>query len=246
MILRKWFILPAMAAVFILVAPVNAGWVMLELDGNLTMISNGRLKGMSGEASWIFYGPKNEMIFIKDSQKTYYRGTVDDYCASTTAIYEKMLEDMPEEQRKKIAKENEPAAHKVAVVKTDDGATIAGFKTVKYRVLLDGKLFEEVWLTGDSGLMNDYKPLIPMLQKFNFCMSSMRIGFRPDKSPDYQKLLETGFQLKSVKYGVGIPKPVTEVAKLEKTDLPDKQFEMPSDYRKHSIAQMMQSQMDQQ
>ena len=241
---RRWSILPAVAMVFIMVIPVNAGWVMLELDGNSTMISNGRLKGMSGEASWIFYGPKNEMIFIKDNQRTFYRGTVDDYCTSTTAIFEKMLKDMPEEQRKKMAKENEPSAHKVAVVKTDDDLTIAGFKTVKYRVLVDDKLFEEVWLTTDAGLMNDYKLLIPMLQKFNSCVSSMKIGFTPEKSSDYQKLLEMGFQLKSVKYEAGIPKPVTDVVKLEKTDVPDTEFEVPSGYQQRFIAEMMQSQME--
>jgi hypothetical protein len=246
--LQRWSLLIALAALLGMVTPADAGWVMLEQNGNKTLISNGRLKGTSAGVSSIFNGPKKEIIFIHDGQNIYWRGTVDDYCSSLATMLEQMIKEMPEEQRKMtqqmMSKENQSPDHKVSVVKNGDGETIAGLKTTKYRVMVDGELFEEVWLATNASLMRDYEPLVPILQKFSSCLGSMNMEFTPEKSADYQKLWETGFQLKSVRYAFGSPKTETDVVKTEKADIPDKEFEVPAGYQQRSFAEMMQLQVE--
>ena len=246
--LKKWSLLIGVAALLCMVVPADAGWVMLEQNGDKTLISNGKLKGASAGVSSIFNGPKNEIIFIHDGQNIYWRGTVDDYCSSLVTMFEQMMKGMPEEQRKMteqmMAKGNQSPDHKVTVVKDGNGETIAGLKTMKYRVMVDGELFEEVWLTTNASLMRDYEPLAPLLQKFSSCLGSMNMEFTPEKSADYQKLWEAGYQLKAVRYELGSPKTETDVVKIEKADIPDQEFEIPAGYQQRSFAEMMQSQME--
>ena len=248
MMLKRWSLLIAVAALLCVVMPADAGWVMLEQNGDKTLISNGRLKGTSAGVISIFNGPKKEIIFINDGQNVYWRGTVDDYCSSLATMLEQMMKGMPEEQRKMreqmMAKGNESPGHKVTVVKNGNGEAIAGLKTMKYRVMVDGELFEEVWLTTNASLMREYEPLVPILQKFSSCLGSMNVEFAPEKSADYQKLWEAGFQLKSVRYKSGSPKTETDVVKTEKADIPDKEFEVPAGYQQRSFAEMMQLQVE--
>jgi hypothetical protein len=246
--LKRWSLLMVVATLLCMVVTADAGWVMVEQNGDKTLISNGRLKGTSEGVSWIFNGPKNEMIFIHSDQNIYWRGTVDDYCSSTATMLEQMIKGMPEEQRKMMeqmmAKGNQSAGHKVTVIKNGDGGTIAGFKTIKYRVMVDGELFEEVWLTTDASLIRAYKPLIPMLQKFDSCLASMDMEFEPEKSVEYQKLWETGFQLKSIRYESGNLETETDVVKMQKAEIPAQEFAVPAGYHQRSFAEMMQSQME--
>jgi hypothetical protein len=248
MMLKMCSLLIVMAAVLGMVVPADAGWVMLEQNGEKALISNGRLKGTSKGVSSIFNGPKKEIIFIHDGQNIYWRGTVDDYCSNLTTLLEQMMKGMPEELRKMreqmMAKGNQPPDHKVTVEKKGNGETIAGLKTTKYRVMVDGELFEEVWLTTDASLMKEYEPLVPLLQKFSSCLGSMNMEFTPEKSADYQKLWEAGYQLKGVKYELGSPQTETDVVKIEKADIPDQEFEVPAGYQQRSFAETMQSQME--
>jgi len=230
------------------VVTAHAGWVMIDQNGDKTLISNGKLKGTSEGVSWIFIAPTREMIFIHDTQNIYWRGTVDEYCQGSTAMFEQMMKSMPEAQRQMMeqmmAKGGQSAGHKVDVIKDGKGETIAGLKTMKYNVMMDGELFEEVWLTTDASLMKAYKPLVPMLQKFNSCIAGMEMEFTPERSAEYQKLWETGFQLKSVRYASGDPETETDVVEMEKADIPDKEFDVPTGYRQRSFTEIMQSQME--
>lgn len=248
MMIKKWSLLMVFAAFLYMVLPADAGWIMLEQNGDKTLISNGRLKGASEGVSWIFNGPENEMVFIRDGQKIYWRGQADDYCAGSASMIEQMMKAMPEDQRKLMEqmtpKGNQSQGHKVTVEKDGAGGTIAGFKTMKYQVKVDGKLFEEVWLTTDASVMKEYKPLIPMIQKFHACLGNPAMGFAPENSAEYQKLWETGFQLKSVKHEYGNPEAETDVVKMEKTDIPVREFEVPTGYQQCSFAAFMQSQTE--
>ena len=243
---KKWFILLVLAALLCMAGPADAGWIMVEQNGDKTLISNGRLKGTSEGVSWILNGPKKEMSFIDDGQKIYWQGTIDDYCSSMTDMMDQMMKNIPEDQRKMMeqmmAKGNQTPGQKVDVVKTGEGKKIAGFNTLKYKVLVNGELFEEVWLTTDAAVMKEYKPLVPVIQKFNSCMGIMGMEFMPEKSAEYQKLWEIGFHLRSVRYEDGNPETDTDVVKMEKADIPGKEFQVPAGYQQRSFVEMMQSQ----
>jgi hypothetical protein len=43
----------------------------------------------------------------------------------------------------------------VSIVKSGDGGNVAGYKTVKFKVLVGGELFKEIWQSSDSSLMKE-------------------------------------------------------------------------------------------
>ena len=248
MISRKWSVLMAVAVVFWLVIPADAGFVMVEQNGETTLISKGRIKNASEGIVFIVNGPGDEMIFINDNQKTYSRGTTDEYCDSLNANFEQMMKGVPEEQRKMMeqmmAQVKETSGQDVSIVKLGDGGTIAGYKTVKYKVLAGGELFKEIWLTLDSSLMKEYKSLMPVLKKFNSCTNRMEMESSPENTPEYQKLSEAGFELKSVRYESGNPEPETDVVQLKKKTIPESEFKVPSGYKQVSFAELVKAQME--
>jgi len=244
MILRKWSVLMAVAVVFWMVIPADAGFVMVDQNGETMLISKGRIKNSSEGIVWILNGISDEMIFIDDEQKTYSHGTTDEYCNSLSAMFEQIMKGVPEEQRMMMTKGKKPFGQDVSIVKSGDGGTIAGYKTVKYKVLVNGELFKEIWLTLDSSLMKEYKPLIPLLKKFNSCTNRMEMASSPENTPEYQKLWEAGFELKSVKYEGGNPEYETDVVKLEKKTIPESEFKTPLGYKKISFSEMATAQME--
>ena len=248
MIKKKWSVLIGMALVIWLVIPAVAGVVMVDQNGDETLISTGRLKNTSEGIIWILDGPRNQMIFINTEQNLYASGTPEEYCTSISALFDRMMKGVPEEQRKmmeQMMNKGKDASHPdVAVVKSGDGGTIAGHKTVKYRVLVNGAVYKEIWLTSDASLMQEYKPLIPALKKFDACTAGLKMEPSPENSPEYQKLWEAGFELKSVSYEEGSPEPETDVVQLEKKAVPESEFRAPKGYKQVSFAELLQTQME--
>jgi len=247
-ITRKWSVLTGMAMVIFLVIPAVAGVVMVDQNGDETLISTGRLKNTSEGMIWILDGPRNQMIFINAEKKVYASGTPEEYCASISALVDRMMKGVPEEQRKMMQqmmnKGQDASPPDVAVVKSGGGGTIAGYKTVKYRVLVDGEVYKEIWLTSEASLMQEYKPLVPALKKLDACTAGLRMGPSPENTPEYQKLWEAGFELKSVSYEEGSPEPETDVVQLEKKAVPESEFRVPEGYKQVSFAELLQTQME--
>lgn len=238
----------AVALLLGLAVTVEAGWIMQETEGDQTLISKGRLKSSADNISWILDGPGNTVYFIDGHEKTYATGTVEDYCGATAAMVEQTMKNLPAEQRKMLEqmmkKENEEARHSVSVTAAGDGGMVAGLKTAKYKVEVDGELYEEIWLATDSDLLNEFKSLKPLLRKFSTCASTFGTEFTPENSPEYLQLMERGVEVKSIAYTDGSPEPVTDVVKLEKKDLPETEFSVPRAYRQITFGEMLKSQMD--
>jgi hypothetical protein len=245
---KKWSFLMAMAIVFLFVIPANAGFVMVSQNGETTLISKGRMKNAWDGIIMILNGPRDEIIFINSEQKTYSSGTTDEYCKSMSAMFEQMMKGVPEEQRKMIkqmmTKGKESSRQDISIVKSGDGGIIAGYKTLKYKVLVGGELFEEIWMCQDSSLMKEYMPLIPVIKKFNSCENSMEMEPSPENSPEYQKLLEAGVELKRVNYEEGGSEPETNVVQLDKKTIPEGEFKSPLGFKKIPFAKFLTTQME--
>lgn len=244
MILRKWSVLMAVAVVFWLVIPADAGFVMVDQNGETTLISKGKIKNTSEGFVWILNGNSDEMTFINHGQKTYSHGKTNEYCNSISSMFEQIMKGIPEEQRKMMAKTKEASKQDVSIIKSGDGGTVAGYKTVKYKVLVGGELFKEIWLSSDSSLMKEYKRLIPVLKKFDSCMNSMEMEFSPENTPEYKKLLEAGIELKSVRHEAGGSSDETNVVQLNEKTIPESEFNPPLGYKKISFAEMVTTQME--
>jgi len=234
----------AIALVLWLVIPAGAGFVMVDENGDTTLISKGRIKNTSEGLVWILNGNSDEMIFINNEQKTYSHGKTDEYCNLLSAMFEQIMKGIPEEQRMMMDKNKKSSKQDVSIVKSGDGENVAGYKTVKYKVLVGGELFKEIWQSSDSSLMKEYKPLIPLLKKFNSCMNSMEMEFSPENTPEYQKLLDAGIELKSVRHELGNSSAETNVVQLNEKTIPESEFKTPLGYKKVSFAEMVTSQME--
>jgi len=229
------------------VSPAAAGWIMVEQEGDVSIISNGKLKSSAEGVTWILDGPGNKMIFIDGNQKSYASGTVEDYCHATTSIIDEAMDGLNAEQRQVLEemmqKNQGDSGHEVSISKAGDGGLVAGLKTTKFSVQVDGELYKELWLATKPGLLREFKPLIPLLQKFSSCASTFGTEFMPENSSEYLRLMEHGVEVKSIIYSDNSPEPVTEMIKMENKDLPETEFSIPANYRRMSFEQMLRSQM---
>jgi len=242
--------LQIMAVLFMLGSgsAAEAGWIMVEQEGDTSIISNGKLKSSAEGVTWILDGPGNKMIFIDGNQKSYASGTVDDYCSATTSLIDTAMKGLNADQRKMLEEmmqqgQND-ASHKVTVSAASDGGMVAGLKTIKYRVQVDDELYKDIWLATDPGLLQEFKPLIPLLQKFSSCANTFGTEFMPENSAEYLRLMERGVEVKSIIYTDNSPEPVTEMIKMENKALSETDFSIPPDYQQMSFEQMLKSQME--
>jgi hypothetical protein len=109
---------------------------------------------------------------------------------------------------------------------------------------VDGELYKDIWLATDAGLLGEFKPLIPLLQKFSSCANTFGTEFLPENTSEYLRLMERGVEVKSVIYTTGSPEPVTEMIKMQKQNLPETEFTIPPAYRPMSFGQLLRSQIE--
>ena len=189
-------------------------------------------------------GKTNTMIMLQPSRKQYTKSTISDFCGSTKAMVDSAMENVPPEYRQMMEQmmgKQGKAAPEVSISKAGDGETVAGFKTTKYKVMVNGALYEEVWVSDDTALQKDWQPLAPMMKEFEACTAAMaEIGSpSPETSPKYQALMEKGLPLKTIRYQNGEKDTVTDVMKIEKNNIPDAEFKTPKGYSEVPLSSFM-------
>ncbi|MCL4476432.1 MAG: DUF4412 domain-containing protein [Nitrospirae bacterium] len=233
------------AAMLVFTVPAFAGWVQVDSEGVTTLISEGMLKQTSrGDDQYsILDTKKGNIIFIDSKRKAYSRESIDDFCKAVITEMSKAKKNMPgEDQGKQKGGKDAP---KVSVMKGGDGGVVAGYSTVKYKVLADGKLYEEVWLTADPAVLKDLESLFKtVMKKFEKCLSSVAnvadsLPLAVEESPEYKKMEQAGWQMRSKSYFGGGQPATYEVIRLEKRDIPASEFEVPSGYKKVPIFEML-------
>jgi hypothetical protein len=222
-----------------------AGWVQIDQEGTTTLISDGMLKGIgAGDDQYsILDAKKGNITFVDSKRRIYARESIEDFCDAVITGMNKMKANKPQAEREK-QKFNKDVPL-VSVVSEGDGGVIAGFSTVKYRVLTDGKLYEEVWLTRDPAVMKDLESLFrTVMKKFETCLFSVAnvadsLPLTVEETPEYKKLEQAGWQMKSMNHS-GSAGPVTRsIVKLEKIDIPAAEFEVPAGFKKTPILEML-------
>jgi len=250
-------------ALLLFVAPAaEAGWVITDEGGQQTVLSRGRLKLTPKEAQGISMAldiAKARMWVADAGRRTYWEGTVEEYCqamkstmAGAMADMEKQMaeamKDMPPAQREQMQQMMKNMrgggaaagpVPKVTIERTNVVEKIAGLPTRKVRVLSDGKLYEELWLTTDPALLRELEmsKAPDTFGRMSGCMAGMAGGPRPESSDEFRKLYGEGWPLKVVYYGAGeaapgAPGPAgTTVMKAEQRDIPDREFTPPAGFR---------------
>ncbi len=112
-------------------------------------------------------------------------------------------------------------------------------------MLVDGDLYQENWLTTDPTFAKEFAldKASEVMSRVSSCAESEDSGGGHGKGVDeaevYRKLYQQGWPLKAVAYKDGKARPKSETVKIEKRDIPDKDFLPPKDYRKASLAEVM-------
>lgn len=231
--------------------PVLAGWLIVEENGSTTYIQDGRLKSRHQQSQGgevILDGPAKQMTFVDPASRRYARGTVEEFCRTTSAMLDSVMAEVPPEYRQMMKqmmnRDQQPKAAppQVKVVKGGN-ETIVGLKTTRYSVMVNGALAEEIWLTNDTGLKKDWEPMGSMIQDFEACNAKMKgmagdVG-GPETSVEYQKLMQKGWPLKTVNHQQGQARTVSNVIRLEKQKMGAEMFKPPAGYTAVSFSEFM-------
>ncbi|WP_027366434.1 DUF4412 domain-containing protein [Desulfocurvibacter africanus] len=222
----------AMTASLACASIAQAGFIQSEDDGSTLYVQNGKLRGETSEEGdmWsVIDMTKGTIMMVNPEEKTYYEGTIDEYCAGMRTMMDAMSQFMgglmPQPSQKKI---------KVEVVKVGPGGKIAGYDTTRYKVLADGVLREELWLANDKALMKELGNPQSMA-KFSQCMA-METDF--EASSEYQGLMKAGWPLKTVTYPGNEAETDSEVVSIDKADIPASKFAAPKGYSKTPMSDM--------
>lgn len=263
--LRATHVVTLAALLVVAAQSAEGGWIFVDEGGNQTSVSRGRLrmtpKESQGMAMSLDIG-RARMWVADSTRRTFWEGTVEEYCQAmrTTmtgamADMEKQMaeamKDMPPAQREQMQQmmknmrggaPNAPAPT-VTVEKTNETERIAGLSARKFRVLSNGKLYEEMWLTTDPALLRDLEmaKAPDTFGRMSGCMAGMAGGPRPESSDEFRKLYGEGWPLKVVYYGTGEggPGPAgTTVMKAEQREIPEREFTPPAGFRPAPLSEV--------
>jgi hypothetical protein len=261
-------------AMVVAISPVEAGFVLTDKEGDRTLVSKGRVKELAGEGPQSVFDLGTARAWLSNpNRKVYWEGTIEELCRTfreTAKSIAKSMEERMQQQMSKLSpdqraqleefrkrlKEQRADAEKTApepgviqVERTDDTETIAGQPTRKYRVLVDGKLYEEDWLTTDPTFAREFAldKASALMSHVSTCAQSSDSHSRAggiDEGKIYQKLYPQGWPLRTVSYSGGQARLKTEIETIEKGDIPEKEFQPPAGYRKGALREVMFSGMD--
>lgn len=227
------------------------GWVIEEENGTISYISGNWLKVIESEedaANITIFNFEERLLIMADmDSRQYAEGTLSDYCEALKKMTNSMMEGMTPEQREMMEaymeKSSQGPPPAVTTKKMGAGENIAGYKTEKIQVFVDGELYEELWISKDSELKEliaIYDKGAPVIREMVGC-SSIEINMDNDPafSEAYTDLLKTGFEMKSISYEYGTPNPGTDIISIEKKNIPSAEFTPPAGFTKVDFSHLM-------
>jgi hypothetical protein len=229
------------------------GWVMEDRDGSTTYMLGDWVKVDDPEEegfSSIYNLSERILIIVNPDDMSYAEGTIDDYCQALSDMTSKMMEGMTEEQKEMMEaymkNTNSGPAPDVKVQSEGSGENVAGYSTEKYSVMVDGELFQEVWISRDGDLkelVNAYSKVEPITREMVGCSSfEINLDIDPEYSEAYLELMRSGLELKSIRYEYGSPDPGTDIVRLEKASLSKEDLMPPAGYKKLDFQEFMSAQ----
>jgi Domain of unknown function (DUF4412) len=239
----------------------------------LQYISQNRLKTAGEGHTFVIDFAKNLFTATDDENRVYWSGTVDAYVREVKAFQEaandlarrqmeEASKDMPPDKRKavedrlrqtrgaNVSSAAPPAAVRpaVKVEPTTETGTIAGQAATKMVVYADGKPYQEVWLAKGFTLKADLdlKRLRAMQTQLTQAIMAGIPGRQAvEEDPAYEQILEQGYPVKIVELGEGgEPESVTEVVRLEKRDIPEREFLVPEGYRRIDLREFFREELE--
>jgi Domain of unknown function (DUF4412) len=239
----------------------------------LQYISKNRLKTVGDGNTFIMDFAKNLFIATDQENRVYWSGTVEVYVQEVMTFQqaandlareqmEEAMKEMPPDQRKStedllqqlrssnVSSPSQPEAKRpaVKVEPTAETAMIAGHQATKIKVYADSKPYQEVWLAKGLTLRADLD-----LKRLKGIQAQLTQAIMPnipgrqavEEDPAYEQLLEQGYPIKIVELGEGgAPESVTEVVRLDKRDIPEREFQAPEGYRRIDLREFFREELE--
>jgi hypothetical protein len=245
-------------SVLLLVASgAEAGWLIVDENGDQTLISRGRLKMSPKQAdghSMVLDLARARMWVADAGRKLYWDGTVEEYCqavrgtmAATQKMMAEQMKDMPPAQREQMMQMLKQMGGdgasgpppRVTIERTADTEKIAGLAARKYRVLANGKLYEQLWLTTDTALVRELE-LARAPDTFGrmFACVAGSGSERVEATGDYRQIFAEGWPLKAVYHGEGGGPGRALVTRVEQRELGEPAFAPPGGFRAAPLAEV--------
>jgi hypothetical protein len=239
----------------------------------LQYISKNRLKAVGDGNTFMMDFAKNVFMATDHESRVYWSGTVDAYVQEVKSFQqaanelarqqmEEAVQEMAPEQRKaaedllqqrrsaNASSISPPIAKRpvVTVEPTPETATIVGHMATKMLVYADGKPYQEVWLAKGLTLQADLdmKRLRAIqAQLTQALMAGIHSRQAVEEDPAYERLFEHGYPIKIVELGEGgEPASGSEVVRLEKRDIPEREFQVPEGYRRIDLRDFFRAELE--
>jgi Domain of unknown function (DUF4412) len=265
--------MPMMADAGWMIEQIEYANLGAEGTRTLQYIAKNRLKTVGDGNTFIMDFAKNLFVVTDSESRVYWSGTVDAYVQEVKTFQQavnelareqmeaavkemapdqrKSMEDLLQQMHSANASSVSPPAAKRPVVKiepTPETATIAGQVTTKIMVYVDGKPYQEVWLANGLTLKGDIdlKRLRGIqAQLTQAIMAGIQGRQAVEEEPVYEQILEQGYPIKIVELGEGgEPESVTEVVRLEKRDIPEREFQVPEGYRRIDLREFFREELE--
>jgi hypothetical protein len=246
------------------VTDTGAGWVIVEITThgdadnrieNTLYIQNNIIKSVDNDHEIIFDLNNWQLTIINQSLEGYWRGAPAKYLefmkTSTINYLEEMMVNADPDE-KEILKvlyddllldmgQNGDVVSfvgelPVEIVMTDNQDRLLGYRANQFRVYVDGLMAEEIWLTREIKIDDEYD-----YQKFRVFIDEMSLGglFQDYRSADsYVHLMKTGLPLRTLEETDDGTVSITEVISIEKKDIASTLFLPPSAFRRMSLADL--------
>jgi hypothetical protein len=236
-------------------------------------ISKNRLKTVGEGNIFIMDFARDIFIATDQENRVYWSGTVDEYVREVQKFQQaanNLVRQQIEEAMKEMAPDQRKATEdllqqmrgsgtpspsqqsakrpEVKVESTPETATIAGSKATKIMVYADGKPYQEVWLAKGTTLKGDLD--LKRMRGLQTKLTQAIMADTPsrqvvEEDPAYEKMLDQGYPVKVVDLGErGEPESAIEVTRLEKRDIPDKEFQPPEGYRRIDLREFFQEELE--
>jgi hypothetical protein len=252
--------LPTTFAVLMLASlftlPAWAGWVETHAEGKVVFYLDGKIKEAApDDPKWVVLRIGDQSLWMMDNERRLYsQGTIDDYCRSMeTSLAAAMATMSPEERTllNQLMGKGDRSAGKhpeITIGRVGDaGPPIAGLATEKYMVLVDGKLYEELWLAPDALVHKEFDSVAVrnLEKKMTACLENIAEIVtgnwltQPEQDAAYQELMQTGWLMRRVSYNNGSPLTEMTVASLERREIAATEFEPPEGFLKVTIEEFI-------
>jgi len=206
-----------------------AGWKIVERGEGATTtyyVDGNRVVSSEGDGMRIVIDGET-MTMIADQSRSYWSGTTEAFRTSMCAYVREVWE--------MAGYRPKPVAAPLVRVEKAGSEKVAGYQADRYRVLADGKLFQEVWRSRDSRL-RELEATWGRVQAFEFSGDTCGEPTSREEaivaSRPYRRLMAGGLVLKSSNPPVFGKTTSTEVVSIERQPVPAERFRVPAGYRR--------------